>query len=155
MKYSITSLVKIVNNPQTFELKLTQEELKVTPNVTKVNYATCTFSAAKISEDAYIVNIYFDLSVNLIDDHDLKVKEFIDENYDELVISEDTNVDSDMEPEKNGSYDFRPTCLALFYDTVPYNFSTEELTVTEINGVTIMSEEEFAKTHSKSEDEVE
>lgn len=148
MRYTFINLAKLVGASETHELKLTEQELKVTPNVISINHARCTFIATKLSDGAYMIDIDFDLSVNLIDDHDLKTKVYSAINFDEIIVSRDEDIETDILPESDGSYDFTSICLALFYDTVPYNFSTEELTKTEIEGVTIMSEEEFNKTHA-------
>lgn len=43
------------------------------------------------------------------------------------MVSQNEDIESDVEFDTTGSIDFRPIALALYYDAIPTNYSTTKL----------------------------
>lgn len=143
MKYTLQNIARLNDEGRTFELELTPKELNVTPNVKKVNEITASIYATKVAESAYLVSLELHVFVELIDDHDFKNKPFKKTVSDEMMVSQNEDIESDVEFDNNGAIDFRPIALALYYDAIPTNYSTTRLSKKVINGIEIVSEDEY------------
>lgn len=143
MKYTLQNIARLNDEGRTFELELTPKELKVTPNVKDVKTLEASIYATKVAESAYLVSLELKVVVTILDDHDFKYKTFKKNVSDEIMVSQNEDIESDVEFDTTGSIDFRPIALALYYDAIPTNYSTTKLSKKIINGIEIVSEDEY------------
>ena len=129
MKYTLQNIARLNDEGRTFELELTPKESSI--------YAT------KVAESAYLVSLELKVVVTILDDHDFKYKTFKKNVSDEIMVSQNEDIESDVEFDTTGSIDFRPIALALYYDAIPTNYSTTKLSKKIINGIEIVSEDEY------------
>lgn len=149
MKMTLTDLARL-SEKETFLIDLEPSELKVTPNIVGLKSLQVRLHPVKIAEAAFSVLIEAELSAVILDDHDFKTKPYRKISREEVIISQNPEVESDIAVEKDGSINFRPTILALYYDMVPISYSTVRLKKNVIAGVEIISEDEYESGHGNA-----
>ncbi len=102
--------------------------------------------------DCFLMDMEVRSAVTMLDDHDLKPKKTQLAEQADLALSADKDM-ADILPDRNGTYDLRPTALALFYSSVPTTFSTVGLTKVEGEGFEILSQAEYDKEEAQREEE--
>lgn len=124
----------------------TDDECSPRPSVKGYGKNGCLEVTAKVKplEECLIVDLILKGNVSIIDDHDLQLKELPVEEDATLSLSSDPEM-ADILPSSDGTFDLRPTLLALFYDAVPAVYSTVPLTKIAGDGYTVYSEDEFKK----------
>ena len=105
-------------------------------NIARLNDEGRTFELELTPKELKVV-------VTILDDHDFKYKTFKKNVSDEIMVSQNEDIESDVEFDTTGSIDFRPIALALYYDAIPTNYSTTKLSKKIINGIEIVSEDEY------------
>lgn len=148
MKYTLDNLNRLQDGGETHDLGLSPSELRVTPNIGTVEKAEVTVSATPIGPRSYRLELTVGLEATIIDDHDFVLKPFAKTQSDEVIVSGDPEIESDVPVTADGSFDLRPVALALYYDLVPHAFSTTDLTKVEVEGATLVSEDEYRKEKS-------
>lgn len=116
-----------LNQTTDIDFFLTDEERKKFSNVEDFVQLDITQNVSG-SRDCYLVTLGLSCVVDLIDDHDndrIDEVEIQDEVQITILPGDDEN--SDILPDKDGSYDLRGSILALLFSAIPENYSEVDL----------------------------
>lgn len=139
---SETHLYKVLIDKSVLEavpgvLAVTGDEVRV----------TCVF---KPLDDCIVCSMKVVSEISILDEHDLKSKKLTVSDADDLTLSPDPDT-GDILPDARGRYDLKPSVLALFFSSVPSQFSTTHQKAIEGNGYEILSEDEFKKREARGD----
>lgn len=130
----------------------TREELSPRPSVKGFGANGCleVKVVVKPLDGCLLARISLSGTADLLDDHDLTRKEFPFCEEAELSLSSDPQM-ADVLPSSDGTYDLRPTLLALFYGAIPPVYSAIPLKKVEGEGYAVYSQDEYEKELSRRE----
>jgi len=150
LKLTAPDIRQSVTQPIEFEITLTQKELKAVPNVKSVEELYATFTTYEVEND-YVVHVEVEGKINIIDHITTKLTSL------EIKDSEDVTISDDAESTdivfNQGSYEFYPTVLALFYAAVPVRYSSKDVDFQEKDTYTYMTEDKYEVTHEVNDEE--
>lgn len=124
---------------------LEPEELKVVPNVRKVEELTFNlWSEFEFDHDLpAVIKIKIQARVEIIDDHSFDLIPLVLSDDEDVILS--SSDESEIVEHSGHEVDLRPTLLAVFYSMIPNSYSRLPLTKLELEDCTIYSEEEYGK----------
>lgn len=128
-----------------FPLLITKEELKAAPELLSLDHDTArVYCEFNLLDNCLLCHMDVKSKVKILDNHDFKAKDELLVDSCDLTLSEDPEI-ADIVPDRNGCYDLRPTALALFYSSVPGDYSTVSLNTIEGDGFEVLTEEEYLR----------
>lgn len=142
--------------------KVTKEKIKVDINLEDVDIkksfpflldvSHLSFSyKAKGNEDCYLVTLYLEGEIELVDSHDSELVHVLSlEDSLELTLMPHDEENSDLPLAKDGSYDLYPAFLSLLFDALPRNYSETDITREETEDYLLLSEKEAEKEKDKA-----
>ncbi len=130
------------------EVVLTDEEMKTFPHFISIQELRYEFSLS--GNDPYYGGIlYIWGTVTVLDNHSLKPETIDFDNEEEYTFDLLDSDNSSFEPARDGNYYLRDQILISLDDAVPRNFSLYPSSTIEVDGVNVVSENEWEEEQRK------
>lgn len=134
-----------------FKLVITDSERKVFPEIISINQNTCrVYCEFSMLEQCILCKMDIKAKIKIMDQHELTPKEILVSDSIDLSLSNDLEL-TDIASDPSGCFDLRPTALALFYSSIPNDYSTTSLKSIKGDFYEVISETEYIERQKDEE----